>query len=118
MKAVAALAISSMAANFSATEIGIVSPPLLLSAVPFEMSDILVSLALIGPLAAVVAIIFMKLILFLGSIPSRIKLESCQAPIIAGFACGLCGMIFSEVLGLGTEILMSVITTQQLLAIL
>ena len=31
MKAVAALAISSMAANFSATEIGIVSPPLLLA---------------------------------------------------------------------------------------
>ena len=61
MKAVAALAISSMAANFSATEIGIVSPPLLLSAIPFEMSDILVSLALIGPLAAVVAIIFYEI---------------------------------------------------------
>ena len=52
MKAVAALAISSMAANFSATEIGIVSPPLLLTAISFDMSDILFSLALIGPLAA------------------------------------------------------------------
>ena len=36
------------------------------------------------------------------------------APVIAGFACGLCGMIFSEVLGLGTEVLMSVITTKQI----
>ena len=36
-----------------------------------------------------------------------------QAPIIAGFACGLCGMIFSEILGLGTETLISVITNEQ-----
>ena len=115
MKAVAALAISSMAANFSATEIGIVSPPLLLTAIPFEMSEILISLAIIGPLAAIVAIFFMKLILFLGSIPPKLNLKSWQAPVIAGFACGLCGMIFSEVLGLGTEVLMTVITSQQIL---
>ncbi len=118
MKAVAALAISSMAANFSATEIGIVSPPLLLSAIPFEMSDILLSLSIIGPLAAVTAISFMKLILILGTIPAKLNIKSWQAPIIAGFACGLCGMIFSEILGLGTEVLMSVITSQQILSYL
>ena len=113
MKAVAALAIASMVANYSATEIGIVNPPLLLTAIPFKMSDILTSLALIGPLAAFVAIIFMKLMIYLGSIPSKFKLLSWQAPIIAGFACGLCGMIFSEILGLGTETLISVITNEQ-----
>ncbi len=113
MKAVAALAIASMVANYSATEIGIVSPPLLLTAIPFEMSDILTSLALIGPLAAVVAIIFMKLMIYLGSLPPKLKLQSWQAPIIAGFACGLCGMIFGEVLGLGTETLISIITNEQ-----
>ena len=118
MKAVAALAISSMAANFSATEIGIVSPPLLLTAISFDMSDIIVSLGIIGPLAALVAIVFMKLVLFLGYIPAKINLKNWQAPVIAGFACGLCGMIFSEVLGLGTEVLMSVITSQQVLAYL
>jgi chloride channel protein, CIC family len=113
MKAVTALAISSMAANFFAKEIGIVSPPLLLSAIPFEMSEILTSLALIGPLAAIIAICFMKLIVFLGTIPSKIKLKTWQAPLIAGFACGLCGMFFSEILGLGTETLISVITSEQ-----
>lgn len=113
MKAVAALAISSMAANFFAKEIGIVNPPLLLSAITFEMSEILTSLALIGPLAAIIAIYFMKLIVFLGTVPSKIKLQPWQAPLIAGFACGLCGMIFSEILGLGTETLMSVITSEQ-----
>ena len=113
MKAVAALAVSSMAANFFAKEIGIVNPPLLLSAITFEMSEILTSLALIGPIAAIIAICFMKLIIFLGTIPSKIKLQPWQAPLIAGFACGLCGMIFSEILGLGTETLMSVITNEQ-----
>ena len=113
MRAVAALAISSMAANFFAKEIGIVNPPLLLSAITFEMSEILTSLALIGPLAAIIAICFMKLIVFLGTIPSKIKLQPWQAPLIAGFACGLCGMIFSEILGLGTETLISVITNEQ-----
>ena len=113
LTAVAALAIASMAANYSATEIGIVSPPLLLTAIPFEMRDILTSLALIGPLAAVVAIIFMKLMIYLGSLPPKLKLQSWQAPIIAGFACGLCGMIFSEILGLGTETLISIITNEQ-----
>ena len=113
MKAVAALAISSMAANFSATEIGIVSPPLLLEAIPFEMSDILVSLGLIGPLAAIIAIVFMKLIIFLGTIPAKINLKNWQAPVIAGIACGLIGMFLGEVLGLGTDTLMLVITNEQ-----
>lgn len=118
MRAVAALAIASMAANYSATEIGIVSPPLLLTAIPFDMSHILISLTLIGPLAAVVAIIFMKSIIYLGSIPPKLKIKSWQAPVIAGFACGLCGMIFSEILGLGTETLISVITNEQNIAYL
>ena len=118
MKAVAALAISSMAANFSATEIGIVSPPLLLTAIPFDMGDIIISLGIIGPLAAIVAIVFMKLVLFLGTIPIKLNLKNWQAPVIAGFACGVCGLIFTEVLGLGTDVLISVITTQKLLGFL
>ncbi|MDC1194868.1 chloride channel protein, partial [Pseudomonadota bacterium] len=113
MKAVAALAISSMAANFSANAIGIVKPPLLLTAITFEMSEILTSLSLIGPLAALIAILFMKLIIFLGTVPSKLKIKNWQAPLIAGLACGLCGMIFSEILGLGTDTLMTVITDQQ-----
>ena len=113
MKAVAALAISSIAANYSATAIGIVKPPLLLTAVSFEMDEIITSLALIGPLAAFIAIIFMKLIIFLGTIPSKIKFKNWQAPLIAGLACGIIGMFFSEILGLGTNTLMSVITSEK-----
>lgn len=118
MKAVAALAISSMAANFSATEIGIVKPPLLLEAITFEMSDILLSLAILGPLAALIAIIFMKFIIFLSSIPPKIKLKNWQAPVIAGICCGLCGMFLTEVLGLGTDVLMSVMTNEKIISYL
>ena len=113
MRAVAALAIASMVANYSATEIGLVNPPLLLTAISFQMSEILTSLALIGPFAALVAIMFMKSMIYLGSIPSKLKLQIWQAPIIAGFACGICGMIFSDILGLGTDTLISVITNEQ-----
>ena len=56
MKAVTALAISSMAANYTASEIGLVSPALLLIQIPFEISEVLPSLTLIGPLAAITAI--------------------------------------------------------------
>ena len=56
----------------------------------------------------------MKLVLFTGTIPTKINIKNWQAPIIAGFACGICGMIFSEVLGLGTDVLISVITSQLL----
>ena len=56
----------------------------------------------------------MKLVLFTGTIPAKINIKNWQAPIIAGFACGICGMVFSEVLGLGTDVLMSVITSQLL----
>jgi len=113
IKAVTALAISSMAANFFASEIGLVSPPLLLTAVPFKMSEIITSLALIGPLAAITALAFMRLIIFLGTIPPKLKIKSWQAPVIAGLFCGLCGMVFDEILGLGTDTLMSVITSEQ-----
>ena len=53
-----------MAANFSATEIELLAPSLL-TAIPFDMSDIIISLGVIGPLAAIIAIVFMKLVLFL-----------------------------------------------------
>ena len=118
MKAVAALAISSMSANFFASEINIVSPPLLLSQIPFEISEVLPSLTLIGPIAAIVAVIFMRLILFLGTLPRKFKIKNWQAPLIAGLFCGLFGMFLDEVLGLGTDTLMLIITSEQKMAYL
>ena len=113
MKAITALAISSMVANFAASEINLINPSLILTEVPFKISDILASLTLVGPLAAIVAIIFMRTILYLSTIPKKINLKHWQAPIIAGLCCGLAGTIFSEILGIGTDTLMLIITSEQ-----
>jgi CIC family chloride channel protein len=113
MKAITALAISSMVANFAASEINLINPSLILTEVPFKISDILASLTLIGPLAAIVAIIFMRTILYLSTIPKKIHLKHWQTPIIAGLCCGLAGTIFSEILGIGTDTLMLIITSEQ-----
>ena len=113
MKAVTALAISSMAANYTASEIGLVSPALLLIQIPFEISEVLPSLTLIGPLAAITAIAFMRLMIYLSSVPKKFEIKPWQAPILAGLLCGLFGMFFEEILGLGTDTLMLIITTEQ-----
>ena len=113
MKAITALAISSMVANFAASEINLINPSLILTEVPFKISDILASLTLVGPLAAIVAIIFMRTILYLSTIPKKIHLKHWQAPIIAGLCCGLAGTFFSEILGIGTDTLMLIITSEQ-----
>jgi CIC family chloride channel protein len=113
MKAITALAISSMVANFAASEINLINPSLILTEVPFKISDILANLTLVGPLAAIVAIIFMRTILYLSTIPKKIHLKYWQAPIIAGLCCGLAGTIFSEILGIGTDTLMLIITSEQ-----
>ena len=113
MKAITALAVSSMAANFAASEMNLINPSLILTQVPFKISDVIGSITLIGPLAAIVAIVFMRTILYLGTIPKKINIKTWQAPIIAGVCCGLCGMIFDEILGIGTDTLMLIITSDQ-----
>ena len=113
MKAVTALAISSMAANYAASEIGLVSPALLLTQIPFRIGEVLPGLTIIGPVAAITAIVFMRLMIYLGSIPKKLEIKPWQAPIVAGLLCGFFGMFFDEILGLGTNTLMLVITTEQ-----
>ena len=113
MKAVTALAISSMAANFVASEINLINPSLLLTQIPFEIKEVLPSLTLIGPIAAIVAIVFMRTILYLSTIPKKIKIKHWQAPLIAGLCCGLIGMTFDEILGIGTDTLMLIMTNEQ-----
>ena len=113
MKAITALAVASMAANFSASEINLINSSLLLTPVTFKFSDIIGSISLIGPIAAVVAIIFMRTMIYLGTIPKKINIKLWQAPIIAGICCGLFGLLFDEVLGIGTDTLMLIITSEQ-----
>ena len=110
LKAITSIALSSITANYAAYKIGIVTPPLLLEKNSFELSDVIFGLLLIGPLAALVAIVFMKSMIVIGTLPKKMSLDPWKAPIIAGFLCGIVGLFLDEVLGLGTQTLIKVIT--------
>ena len=111
LKAITSIALSSITANYAAYKIGIVSPPLLMNNLEFEFSDIVIALLIIGPLAALVAISFMKSMIFVSSIPKKFNISLWTAPVIAGLLCGIIGLFLDEVLGLGTETVLSIITT-------
>ena len=110
LKAITSIALSSITANYAAYKIGIVSPPLLMNNLEFEFSDIVIALLIIGPLAALVAISFMKSMIFVSSIPKKFNISLWTAPVIAGLLCGIIGLFLDEVLGLGTETVLSIIT--------
>ena len=110
LKAITSIALSSITANYAAYEIGIVSPPLLLTNLEFEFSDIIIALLIIGPLSALVAISFMKSMIFVSLIPKKYNISLWTAPVIAGLICGITGLFLDEVLGQGTETLLSIIT--------
>tara|TARA_X000000950_G_scaffold118221_1_gene148130 strand:- start:13153 stop:14865 length:1713 start_codon:yes stop_codon:yes gene_type:complete len=110
LKAITSIALSSITANYAAYKIGLVSPPLLLTNLEFEFSDIVFALIIIGPLAALVAISFMKSMIFVNSIPKKLNISIWIAPVIAGLMCGITGLFLDEVLGLGTQTVLSIIT--------
>ena len=110
LKAITSIALSSITANYAAYKIGIVSPPLLLNNLEFELSDTIFGLLMIGPFAALVAISFMKSMIFMSSIPKKIIISPWTAPVIAGLMCGIIGLFLDEVLGLGTQTVLSIIT--------
>ena len=110
LKAITSIALSSITANYAAYKIGIVSPPLLLNNLEFEFSDTITGLVIIGPFAALVAISFMKSMIFVSLMPKKFNISVWKAPIIAGILCGIIGLFLDEVLGLGTQTVLSVIT--------
>ncbi len=112
LKAISSIAIASITANYSAYKIDIVKPPLLLEKINFELSEILIGVTAIGPISALIAIIFMKTMISMSSIPKKIGFKPWQAPMIAGFLCGLFGLFIDEVLGLGTETLLKILTSE------
>ena len=83
---------------------------LLLNNLDFELSDTILALLIIGPLAGLIAICFMKLMIYVSSIPKKFNISPWKSPIIAGCLCGFVGLFLEEVLGLGTETVLLIIT--------
>jgi CIC family chloride channel protein len=112
-KGVAAIALSSVSANFLAVELGIVSYPLRFDENNFELMNSIPGLIVIGIMSALVALFFMKSLLYSGVLSSKINIAAHYKPIIPGILCGLFGIFLPIVIGLGSSGIMSFITLEK-----
>ncbi len=118
MRALTAIALSSVTASFTATEIGIVTSPLKFNHIPFNFFDALPGLIAIGPISACVALLFMNGLLYSVSLAKKSNIKNYITPIFPGLMCGFFGMFFPEVLGLGAETILDVIMNPETINLL
>jgi CIC family chloride channel protein len=111
-KGVAAIALSSVSANFLAVELGMVTYPLRFEENNFELMSSLPGLIVIGIISAFAALFFMKSLLYSGVLSSKINIPAHYKPIIPGILCGLFGIFLPIVIGLGSSGIMSFITLE------
>src|SRR6056300_1424954 len=111
-KGVAAIALSSVSANFLAIELGIVTYPLRFDENSFQLMNSIPGLIVIGIFSAIVALFFMKSLLYSGLLSSKINIPAHYKPIIPGILCGLFGIFLPIVIGLGSSGIMSFITLE------
>jgi len=111
-KGVAAIALSSVSANFLAIELGIVTYPLRFDENSFQLMNSIPGLIVIGIFSAIVALFFMKSLLYSGFISSKTNIAAHYKPLIPGILCGLFGIFLPIVIGLGSSGIMSFITLE------
>jgi chloride channel protein, CIC family len=109
-KGVVAIALSSVSANFVATELDIVVYPLRFKENDFDLLSSLPGLTVIGIISSVVALFFMKSLLYSGKVSSQINIPAYYKPLIPGILCGLFGIFLPMVIGLGSDGIMNFIT--------
>ncbi|MDA9882309.1 chloride channel protein [Alphaproteobacteria bacterium] len=111
-KGVAAIALSSVSANFLAVELGMVTYPLRFEENSFELMNSIPGLIVTGIISAFAALSFMKSLLYSGVLSSKINIPAHYKPIIPGVLCGLFGIFLPIVIGLGSSGIMSFITLE------
>ena len=67
------------------------------------LNEILPVLIILGPIFAIVTMLFMYSLRMAGSIAGRFEHHKHMLPFIAALVCGSVGVVFPEVLGLGVE---------------
>jgi len=118
MKALAAISIASLIANFSAKKINLVEPVLVFNEITFNMFSAFPSLFLVGFFSAILAFIFMKSLLLTTKFANNSKISFFIRPIIPGVICGCVALFFPEAIGLGSETIVNVITQNNSLTFL
>ena len=118
MKALAAISIASLIANFSAKKINLVEPVLVFNEITFNMFSAFPSLFFVGFFSAILAFIFMKSLLLTTKFANNSKISFFIRPIIPGVICGCVALFFPEAIGLGSETIVNVITQNNSLTFL
>ncbi len=118
MKALAAISIASLIANFSAKKINLVEPVLVFNEITFDMFSAFPSLFFVGFFSAILAFIFMKSLLLTTTFANNSKISFFIRPIIPGVICGCVALFFPEAIGLGSETIVNVITQNNSLTFL
>ena len=118
MKALAAISIASIIANFSAKKINLVEPVLVFDEIAFDMFSAFPSLFLVGFFSSILAFIFMKSLLLATKFANNSKICFFIRPIIPGIICGCVALFFPEAIGLGSETIVDVITQKNSLTFL
>ena len=115
MRALTAISLASISASFAAQEIDLVSSPLQFSdLIQFNLSDALFGLILVGLFSSITALLFMKNLLYFNKLASFVKIPFYYKPIIPGLICGIFATFLPEVVGLGSETVVNVISNNNL----
>ena len=118
MKAITSIALASFTASVIANEIGLVEPPFRFEETIFDYGSAIPGLIFVGLSCSLIAITFMKGLLFSGQIAKKTGLQNYYTPLIPGFLCGVVGCFIPEVLGLGISNVLDMITTPNVLLFL
>ena len=115
MRAITAIALSSITASVIANEIGLVEPPFRFEEILFDLTSALPGLIFVGFASGIIGLIFMHGLLLSGKIAKQSGLKNFYNPIIPGLLCGIVGCFIPEVLGLGITPVLEMITTPNVL---
>ena len=111
MRALTAISLASVTANFTALEMNLIQPPLRFEEINFNMIDALPGLVLIGFISSFIAIFFIKNLVFFTKFSNQINIPFHYKPIIPGIICGIFGIFVPAAIGLGSETIVEVITS-------
>ena len=81
------------------------------------MPSVSISL-LLGPICAIIAVVFMRTLLSLQANLNKISSSEVQRIYIAALICGLCGGLIPEILGLGGDTIEGILANSYSLAFL
>ena len=98
MKALAAISIASIIANFSAKKINLVDQVRVFYEIAFDIFSAFPSLFLVGFFSSTLAFIFMKSLLLTTKFANNSKISFFIRPIIPGVICGCVALFFPKLL--------------------